>query len=515
MGKNLTVVFGIVFLLLAYQNCGSRFFSAQTNLNSTGTADSSQDSNVRQIFNPAVLTGGSSSSMLGSLPQFYRPSIMKDDGSYKMWVTSGDRVRYFTSLDGVNWGDGQTVLFATDEWELDGGLFEGYRGGISDPVVIKNAVNGHKYTMFYTAGLAPNTQVHGGLGMAFSEDGVHWSKSTQNPIRKFVGGNCFARQALNINGRKYFYFQGGGDASQNIAPKLRVVEIFSDGSLGSDQILSLNSNAYPLAYDVHAQRCVFALDQFDSQGAPFNISIYTGSDCFQDMGVLAGSVGRNDSSKVYNFGAGLINRSSEGIIFDSTKAQLVLSSGDTWGNWKALFATLDLPFVSPIDNTPTNKTPIDNTPTVNSPETLGSSILLTSVTSNSILAGWPVERVIDNSDTTAYSSQSQPSITNDAGVFVAAWFTNPQSIQKVILQARMNQEKPLSFPKKYQIFITSLDNSSWVNQGTFTAQPDATGLVAITLVNRSTTFGVLVRPIEFGQDDYGSFYFQLAELRAQ
>ncbi len=75
---------------------------------------------------------------LPGAPQFYSPDIMCDDGIYKMWTTVGDRIRYYTSTDGITCSGGGTVFAAqVGPWEDDGGNFEGYQGGISDARVIK------------------------------------------------------------------------------------------------------------------------------------------------------------------------------------------------------------------------------------------------------------------------------------------------------------------------------------------------------------------------------------------
>lgn len=454
------------------------------------------------VVSPATSSNSPTIPMISGLPQFYSPSIIFENGVYKMWATSGDRVRYFTSNDGVSWSGGSTVLSAQkNTWEIDGGNFEGFLGGISDPRVMVNAVSGWKYSMYYTAGIAPNTASSGGLGVAFSNDGVNWIRSSHNPLRRFPGGNAFAVLTLEIRGKNYFYFYGGGNAAAGVAPELRVAEILSNGDLGSDRVLSMGSRSYPLAYDAVSDKCLMAENRYNAT-VPEDLLIYFGSDCFSNMGSLIAQVGRNETTNLYNFSGAIKERSPNGHFIRTGKIQTVFSSGNEWGNWQPANITFqwsaepeDVAVVPPV------------APVVPVTPVTGFS----RVESNNTLSGWPATRLIDQSSATAYSSNRYNSEKNTSSSFVAAWFSSRQSVNHVVLNARM-EVVPQGFPAQYQIFLTSPDNSAWMDVGVYSTQPNASGKVDITLPKTYATYGLKIVPVLFGKDSLGSYYFQLAEM---
>ncbi len=99
------------------------------------------------------------------------PTVIKDGATYKMWFhgcNSGNlkcSIGYATSSDGIAWSKyaGNPVLEpTTGEWDAS---------GLSWPRVIKNGIT---YHMWYLS--------DGKLGYATSLDGVHWNKSSSNPV---------------------------------------------------------------------------------------------------------------------------------------------------------------------------------------------------------------------------------------------------------------------------------------------------------------------------------------------
>ena len=125
----------------------------------------------------------------------YSPSVMKEDGAYKMWFTMSDsthdQVAYATSDDGVHWQNHGIVL-RTGEYDKDfyrstkyttcqkpgrSDMWDCLHSG--DPDVIK--VKGMYY--LYYSGCHEVTGA-GGIGLATSTDGAQWSKYAGNPILK-------------------------------------------------------------------------------------------------------------------------------------------------------------------------------------------------------------------------------------------------------------------------------------------------------------------------------------------
>ena|SRR6266403_6403584 len=108
--------------------------------------------------------------------------------------------------------------------------------------------------MYYTAGSDPNTASQGGVGIAFSNDGINWTRWNGNPLRTFIGGHTFAVQNLRIDGKHYLYFSGGGGTTT--APDLRVLQDVGGGTtLSPDKVLRLGGNVYPLFFDTSSASC--------------------------------------------------------------------------------------------------------------------------------------------------------------------------------------------------------------------------------------------------------------------
>lgn len=127
--------------------------------------------------------------------------------------------------------------------------------------------------------------------------------------------------------------------------------------------------------------------------------------------------------------------------------------------------------------------------------------------SNDVL--WSANGAIDQGGG-VYSSKQFRSSVNDRGTFLAAWAPK-MTAKSVRLKARMYKGKALGFPKRYNIFVTSADNSRWILSGSFSTQPDANGFVTIPL-HPQQTYGVLITPTELGRDDNNAFFLQMDEI---
>ncbi len=435
------------------------------------------------------------------IPQFYSSSIIYENGVYRMWTTAGDRVRYFQSTDGVSWTGGQTVFSAiTGSWEDDGGSFEGYKTGISDPRVVENATPGWKYTMYYTAGPAPNTiingKIMGGIGAAFSNDGLSWTRSTKNPIRTFTGGNTFILQALTIGANRYVYFLGGGNNSMGQPPDLRVMQDSGDGErFDPDSILPpAMGNTYPLYYDNQTKTCTMLQTIWTPvlASGPPKYAVNQGSDCFTNVGTPIATVDETYSGNDTNFDAEVLQRDGNGQRTNSgsSPVQLFFSTGNQWGDWIPASVTLS---------------------TIPNPQ----PVIIYSggeASSNDVQSGWPANSVVDGNQNTVYSSQSFVSPNNDRASYLNVMLANgPQNVNEVLLTARAGN---LGFPIKYTIEVTSpKDSSQFIDLEESTAQPDSTGKVTIALPATYSTYGIKIIPGYLGLDAIGNHVFQMADVQ--
>ncbi|MEO8629374.1 MAG: hypothetical protein ABI612_14925 [Betaproteobacteria bacterium] len=139
-----------------------------------------------------------------------------------------------------------------------------------------------------------------------------------------------------------------------------------------------------------------------------------------------------------------------------------------------------------------------------------SSYKMRSAASNDVL--WPAALSIDSNSATSYTSQAFRSASNTRGTYLAAWIDGPQPVSKVILTARMQNGVALGFANQYEVYLTSPNNTSWQHIGTFQAKANAQGVASIQLPSSRSTYGVLIIPKILGKDDYGNYYFQLAEI---
>ena len=147
----------------------------------------------------------------GPREEDYAPSIMLDNGGYKMWWCHyhhgkeyKDHIWYATSIDGFNWSEPISVL----EHGNSGGQ-EGYN--TCDPSVIKV---GDVYYMYYTSDSPSRIGRDNQIFLATSYDGIHWSKypSDENPqpvipCENPDGSYCVGQSSLlYLNNQFIHYF---------------------------------------------------------------------------------------------------------------------------------------------------------------------------------------------------------------------------------------------------------------------------------------------------------------------
>ncbi len=282
-----------------------------------------------------------------SVPQFYSPEVIYDSGIYKMWATAGDRIRYYTSSDGKNWTGGQTVLSAeVGSWEDDGNNFEGYQGGISNPVVVKGVTPGYLYTMYYTAGEAHNTSTQGGLGIAFSNDGENWTRYKENPFRSTPGGRTNLAQALTIGKKRYLYYTRAYDFVSGL--DVVIAEDSGDGIHFINEKVFPLRGVVPIFYDNSTGTCWMTRALGGSPSGPKEIHVYSNSDCFTNVGTEIAVINSQQTGNITNFGHATKERDSNGQRVSATSSvQLYFASGNTWGNWQPKSVTLT-PVKQPI-----------------------------------------------------------------------------------------------------------------------------------------------------------------------
>ena len=131
--------------------------------------------------NPVLVPGNSSDWFNTAV---YGPSVILENGSYKMWFTAQDvifndqptdgkgNIGYATSANGINWlVYPEPVLVAGSQNNWDTAV-------CAEPSVIKI---GNSYHMFYSA-LDSFDVENFQVGYALSSNGIDWVKSQQNPV---------------------------------------------------------------------------------------------------------------------------------------------------------------------------------------------------------------------------------------------------------------------------------------------------------------------------------------------
>ena len=186
-----------------------------------GYAYSSDGINWVKSENNPVLEAGTANSWESGSPE--GPTVIKDDnGVFKMWYGGIDTVDngqetdfrsnigYAWSNDGENWTkyENNPVLLTGDWGEWDAAV-------IQDPFVMK--IEG-MYYMWYS-GFPEWLEIEGmtgvfQIGLAYSTDGVNWTKSKNNPILvngangTWDGALVGFPSVITINDELYMYYTG-------------------------------------------------------------------------------------------------------------------------------------------------------------------------------------------------------------------------------------------------------------------------------------------------------------------
>lgn len=106
----------------------------------------------------------------------YAPTILKEDGTYRMWYSDVSAepwiVRHAQSTDGKTWTRNEVPCVVIDQpWE---------KGRLFYPAVIKQ---GNRYVMWYGSYWTARDNTTA-IGVATSEDGLTWTKGANNPVMR-------------------------------------------------------------------------------------------------------------------------------------------------------------------------------------------------------------------------------------------------------------------------------------------------------------------------------------------
>lgn len=106
-----------------------------------------------------------------------------------------------------------------------------------------------------------------------------------------------------------------------------------------------------------------------------------------------------------------------------------------------------------------------------------------------------------------------PSNDNISNLWFAAWLPEIKNVSSVTLFARTYQGVTLGFPKVYNIYLTSPDNSHWMFVKRMVTTESYIQSVMIDFDQSYWTYGILIDVESLGVDDYNNHYFQLAEIQ--
>ncbi len=127
------------------------------------------------------------------------PSVIKDNGIYKMWFSGYDgttwRIGYATSTDGVTWTKYSSGGAEAPVLDVSGSGPDAY--GAYQPSVAKD---GSVYKMYYTGISTAGTLT---IDYATSVDGITWVKSYSNPRLGYLSGS---QSPAFLPGSLFLYF---------------------------------------------------------------------------------------------------------------------------------------------------------------------------------------------------------------------------------------------------------------------------------------------------------------------
>ena len=144
-------------------------------------------------------------------------TVIQEDGRFLAWY-AGDpnndqhldfRIGYAESADGISWSRGSEPVMDV-----------GQPGSWDSALVVPGAVlhEGSEYKMYYQGGSSVADWTTWKMGLATSDDGLHWEKHPSNPI--FEGRpdswdwGVLDMDIVKLGGTYYMLYQGNGDGAR-------------------------------------------------------------------------------------------------------------------------------------------------------------------------------------------------------------------------------------------------------------------------------------------------------------
>ncbi len=180
------------------------------------------------------------------------------------------------------------------------------------------------------------------------------------------------------------------------------------------------------------------------------------------------------------------------------------------------------PVTPPAAPTPVPASPADAPPVAASPVAMPPAAptvvtttppLFNVATTTDVIPGWDPQQAIDNNGATAYSSGGFSTAIpgNNMNLHVSYANGAKHTGTAILLQARIVGTTAVGFPKVYNVYVE--ENGQWVPVAIgLTFAPNAEGRVLIPLNRTVQTNGVLIIPYELGQDNEGTYRFQMADI---
>ena len=121
------------------------------------------------------------------------PTVIYDQNKFRMWYTAADGranadgsgnggIAHAESADGIQWNVWKKTDSPTGVIDL---VLTGSRGGWDEPGVETASVMrtpSGKYRMYYSGNRPPEGTNHFAIGLATSDDGIHWKKYGKGPV---------------------------------------------------------------------------------------------------------------------------------------------------------------------------------------------------------------------------------------------------------------------------------------------------------------------------------------------
>ena len=512
-------------------SCGAGFSPNMNglNLSSFGSGSASSFGEVSSVILPSVLSVGSPQKIVASASHgfnyAYAPSIIYTQGQYHAYFCSTgagdndwDHVRHVTSTDLKNWSAPDDVLQSIVHERAN-----------CDPSIVRfDGGDGLYYYLFYT-GNAPKIQGLQFVSRSVSPDGPFlkltdrgtWEQKPNDPhaiIWPIQNGgedaaSIYGSGQASVVSKNGILYLWHNDTTADLAHSANKIYLrtstnainWSNPQATNVGIPSIDVKYHPDTgqfvmfeiLDEHTTSARLAI-QNSIDGVTWSDStIVCDQNCFpkwsNNVGVSGDDQGHLISGSQVLAAYGAPYDLNGGYNNDCKVAPSPLC----WGHWDLYGTLLDIGF--------TPGTPSDaHDPTL-------TNFAMKSSSSQDEL--WPSSAVIDQNPQSVYSSQSFPTAANDRGTSLEAWLTNaPQAVKQILLTARALNGQVLGFPRRYDLFLTSPDNSSWQKVGFFSNQPNTDGIAVVSLPSEMVTYGVMIVPTVLGVDNYNVHYLQIAEM---